>query len=116
MRADTHGKDCIVMDVRTSRYHEVYARSMRDPEGFWGEAAQAIDWYEPAKKVFDKDADNDGTGRRKSTFINAHARLRLFTGRNDPAGRPALSCTAACPWLDKRCSERCSSSRPTSSS
>lgn len=26
-------------------------------------------------------------GRRRSTFINAHARLRLFTGRNDPAGR-----------------------------
>ena len=44
------------MDARTSRYHEVYARSMRDPEGFWGEAAQAIDWYEPPKKVFDKDA------------------------------------------------------------
>lgn len=36
---------------------------------------------------FDKGADNDGTVRRKSTFINAHARLRLFTGRNDPAGR-----------------------------
>jgi len=44
------------MDARTSRYHEVYARSMRDPEGFWGEAARAIDWYEPATKVFDKDA------------------------------------------------------------
>ncbi|HET9902253.1 MAG TPA: propionyl-CoA synthetase [Xanthobacteraceae bacterium] len=41
------------MDARTSRYHEVYARAQRDPEGFWGEAAQAIDWYEPAKKVFD---------------------------------------------------------------
>src|SRR6187549_2591836 len=41
------------MDARTSRYHEIYARSMRDPEGFWGEAAQEIDWYEPAKKVFD---------------------------------------------------------------
>src|SRR6185295_11535708 len=41
------------MDAPTSRYHEVYARAMRDPEGFWGEAAQAIDWYEPAKKVFD---------------------------------------------------------------
>ena len=41
------------MDARASRYHEIYARSMRDPEGFWGEAAQAIDWYEPAKKVFD---------------------------------------------------------------
>ncbi len=27
------------MDARTSRYHEVYARAMRDPEGFWGEAS-----------------------------------------------------------------------------
>lgn len=36
---------------------------------------------------FDKDADSDDTVRRKSTFVNAHARLRLFTGRNDPAGR-----------------------------
>jgi propionyl-CoA synthetase len=44
------------MDARTSRYHEVYARSLADPEGFWAEAAQAIDWYEPAKKIFDPDA------------------------------------------------------------
>jgi propionyl-CoA synthetase len=44
------------MDARLSRYHEVYARSLADPEGFWGEAAAAIDWYEPAKRVFDKDA------------------------------------------------------------
>lgn len=35
----------------------------------------------------DKGAESDGTGRRRSTFLNAHARLRLFTGRNDPAGR-----------------------------
>ena len=41
------------MDARASRYHEIYARSMRDPEGFWGEVAAGIDWYEPAKKVFD---------------------------------------------------------------
>src|SRR5947199_7548651 len=37
----------------TSRYREVYARSLADPEGFWGEAAQQIDWIEPAKKIFD---------------------------------------------------------------
>ena len=37
----------------SSRYHEVHARSLRDPEGFWGEAAREIDWIEPAKKVFD---------------------------------------------------------------
>jgi propionyl-CoA synthetase len=36
-----------------SRYPELYARSMRDPEGFWADAAREIDWIEPAKKVFD---------------------------------------------------------------
>ncbi|MGJ4944103.1 propionyl-CoA synthetase [Bradyrhizobium sp. HKCCYLS1011] len=36
-----------------SRYHEVHARSLQDPEGFWGEAARAIDWIEPAKRIFD---------------------------------------------------------------
>lgn len=35
----------------------------------------------------DKDAANDGTEKRNSTFLNAHKRLKLFTGRNDPAGR-----------------------------
>ena len=44
------------MDARASRYHEVYARWQRDPQGFWGEAAQAIDWMEPPKQVFDPDA------------------------------------------------------------
>jgi propionyl-CoA synthetase len=36
-----------------SRYHEVHARSLADPEGFWGEASRAIDWIKPAEKVFD---------------------------------------------------------------
>jgi propionyl-CoA synthetase len=34
-------------------YHEVYARSLRDPEGFWAEAAGEIDWIKPAEKIFD---------------------------------------------------------------
>jgi propionyl-CoA synthetase len=62
------------MDARTSRYHDIYARSMRDPEGFWGEAAQAIDWYEPARKVFDRDAGVYGrwfTGASCNTCYNA---------------------------------------------
>ena len=41
------------MDVRSSRYHEVYARWQRDPLGFWGEAANDIDWFEKPKTVFD---------------------------------------------------------------
>jgi len=45
------------MDAKTkSRYPEIYARSLRDPEGFWGEQAEAIDWIEKPKKVFDKSA------------------------------------------------------------
>src|SRR3979409_2777570 len=36
-----------------SRYHQVHARSLADPQGFWGEAAREIDWIEPAKKIFD---------------------------------------------------------------
>jgi hypothetical protein len=35
----------------------------------------------------DSGAERDGTDRRRSTFRNAHPRLRLFTGRDDPSGR-----------------------------
>lgn len=35
----------------------------------------------------DKDAATDHSKRRRSTFLNAHARLKLFTNRSDPAGR-----------------------------
>jgi propionyl-CoA synthetase len=44
------------MDARTSRYHELYARAQRDPDGFWGEAAQAIDWIETPRTIFDPKA------------------------------------------------------------
>lgn len=35
----------------------------------------------------DSGAARDGTPRRPSTFLNAHDRLRQFTGRDDPSGR-----------------------------
>ena len=35
----------------------------------------------------DHGARADGTDRRRSTFANAAHRLRMFTGRDDPAGR-----------------------------
>jgi len=44
------------MEARSSRYHEVYGRWQRDPFGFWGEAAKAIDWIEQPKSVFDPNA------------------------------------------------------------
>ena len=30
-----------------SRYHEVYDGWKRDPEAFWAEAAEDIDWFTP---------------------------------------------------------------------
>jgi hypothetical protein len=37
--------------------------------------------------LLDVGAETDGTKKRRSTFLNAHRRLQLFSGRLDPAGR-----------------------------
>ena len=37
----------------SSNYDEVYRRSLDDPEGFWGEAAQALHWDKKWDKVLD---------------------------------------------------------------
>jgi len=34
-------------------YTEAYQRSLADPEGFWGEAAQGIDWYQAPGAILD---------------------------------------------------------------
>ncbi|MCC7273788.1 MAG: propionyl-CoA synthetase [Alphaproteobacteria bacterium] len=39
----------------TSRYDAAYRRSLADPEGFWGEAARAIDWVAAPTRVLDRD-------------------------------------------------------------
>jgi Acyl-coenzyme A synthetases/AMP-(fatty) acid ligases len=36
-----------------SRYFEVYGGWQQDPEGFWGKAAEAIDWFKQPEKIFD---------------------------------------------------------------
>ncbi|MGJ4892668.1 propionyl-CoA synthetase [Bradyrhizobium sp. HKCCYLRH3099] len=68
-----------------SRYHEVHARSVQDPEGFWAEAARAIDWIEPAKKVFDPSIGAYGrwfAGAVVNTCYNALDR-HVAAGRGD---------------------------------
>jgi acetyl-CoA synthetase len=37
--------------VDDARYQEMYARSVQDPNGFWAEHGQRIDWIEPFSKV-----------------------------------------------------------------
>ena len=36
-----------------AEFRALYERSLKDPSGFWGEAAKAIDWFTPPKTVFD---------------------------------------------------------------
>ena len=36
------------------RYEEAFRRSVTDPEGFWGEAAAAIDWYREPTVILDR--------------------------------------------------------------
>ena len=76
------------MEARTkSRYPEIYERSMRDPEGFWGEAAAAIDWIEKPKKVFDPSAGIYGrwfVGGVCNTCFNALDR-HVMAGRGSQA-------------------------------
>ena len=75
------------MDARSSRYHEVYARWQRDPQGFWAEAAQAIDWFEKPKAVFDAAAGIYGrwfVGGVCNTCFNAVDR-HVNAGRGEQA-------------------------------
>ena len=75
------------MDARPSRYHEVYARSQRDPQGFWGEAAADIDWFEKPKAAFDPKAGIYGRwfpGGVCNTCFNAVDR-HVNAGRGEQA-------------------------------
>lgn len=68
-----------------SRYREVHARSLADPEGFWGEVAKEIDWITPPTKVFDPSLGLYGRwfpGAKVNTCYNALDR-HVANGRAD---------------------------------
>jgi propionyl-CoA synthetase len=77
------------MDIRSSHYHEVYARWQRDPLGFWAEAAADIDWFAQPKQIFDPKAGIYGrwfTGGVCNTCFNAVDR-HVNAGRGE---QPAI--------------------------
>uniref|UniRef100_A0A2A3JPW4 Acetyl-coenzyme A synthetase n=1 Tax=Alloyangia mangrovi TaxID=1779329 RepID=A0A2A3JPW4_9RHOB len=43
--------------VDVARYDEMYARSISDPDGFWGEQAQRLDWMARPTKIKDTNFD-----------------------------------------------------------
>lgn len=68
-----------------SRYHEVYEAWKRDPQAFWADAAQDIDWFKPWDKVLDAQAGTYGrwfAGAECNTCHNAVDR-HVAGGRAD---------------------------------
>src|ERR1700743_3965592 len=45
--------------IDRAKYDAMYARSVADPDGFWAEQAQRIDWIKPFTKVKDVSWDPD---------------------------------------------------------
>ncbi len=70
-------------------YQAIYRRSLDDPEGFWGEAAEGLHWDQPWDKVLDREASPVPrwfTGGKINTCFNALDR-HVDAGRGD---QPAL--------------------------
>ena len=69
----------------TSLYRETYRSWQKEPEAFWAEAAMAIDWFSPARKVFDPDEGAYGrwfVGATCNTCFNAVDR-HVLAGHGD---------------------------------
>ncbi len=68
-----------------AKYQELYARSVRDPNGFWGEAGRRLDWIKPYTKVKATSFDpgnvsikwyEDGTLNVSVNCIDRHLKTR----------------------------------------
>ncbi|PLW75244.1 propionyl-CoA synthetase [Cohaesibacter celericrescens] len=71
----------------SAEYRKVYEGWKQDPEGFWAAAAEKIDWFKPADKIFDADAGVYGrwfSGAECNTCFNALDR-HVDAGRGDQA-------------------------------
>ncbi|MDA5194482.1 acetate--CoA ligase [Govanella unica] len=51
--------------VNAARYQELYDRSLSDPEGYWGEVGQRLDWIKPYTEV-------------KSTSFSGDVKIRWY--------------------------------------
>src|SRR3954464_15885961 len=44
---------CNIVTAIVTTYHEVYQRALKDPEAFWGQAAEGISWIRRWDRVLD---------------------------------------------------------------
>ena len=71
--------------IDRSKYEEMYARSIKDPGGFWGEHGKRIDWIKPYSRVMDVSYDpenlfikwfEDGTTNVSMNCVDRHLATR----------------------------------------
>jgi len=71
--------------IDKAKYDEMYARSLNDPDGFWGEHGKRIDWVEPFTKVMNVSYDpenlfikwyEDGVTNVAANCIDRHLETR----------------------------------------
>jgi hypothetical protein len=77
--------------INEAKYDELYQRSVKDPNGFWGEQARRIDWIKPFSKV----KNTSYTGNVSIKWFEdgtSASRIRSFTTRC--AGWPTSCATA----------------------
>ncbi len=68
-------------------YLDAYSRSLNDPEGFWGDAAEDVHWFKKWDRVLDRNAGVYGrwfTGGVTNTCYNA-LDIHVERGRGDQA-------------------------------
>ena len=102
-----------VLDPATSRqrYDDFYRRSLDDPEGFWLEAAEAIDWSVPPARAFEQPSPPSFTlvprrpdEPRRSTRSTATCRpgrgdRTALIALDERGGRPPSAPTPSC-WRE----------------
>lgn len=66
-------------------YQQVYDQAWNDPDAFWGQAAQAVEWFSPWSKVLDRDASPGGRWFVGATTNVCHNALdrHVTAGRGD---------------------------------
>jgi acetyl-CoA synthetase len=91
--------------VDAALYDEMYARSVSDPDGFWAEAAQRLDWMKAPSQVKDVDFTlgqvkinwfADGTLNVAANCVDRHLETRADqTPTRMRSTSPIATCTAA---------------------
>jgi acetyl-CoA synthetase len=88
-----------------AKYQEMYARSIEDPEGFWGDEGKRLDWIRPYTKVRDVSWDaadlhvrwyEDGTLNVSANCLDRHLATRgdqtaIIWEGDDPADSAAIT-------------------------